>query len=434
VGLHHELERHLAEAKSSDIYTIIYTSGTTGTPKGAIHTHESILTALYSTQHPMRIKETDVSLSFLPLSHVFERSWTWFILSRGAEIHYCHDTNLLSAFFARVKPHYMVSAPRLWEKIHSNAMEKLKSTSSLRQTLFRWALRTGRERNDLKNRHLPVGVGLEARYALAGLLGLKRVRAVAGGRAKFHHVGGGPLNPSIVDFFVSAGIPMGVGYGLTEIFPICVCSPLDIGSGTSGKPIPLMEMRMGKNEELQGRGPCLMKGYWNRPEETAQAFTEDKWFKTGDVGSITPEGHICITDRLKELIITSGGKSIPPQLIETAIKEDIYVEQVMAVGDGKPYISALIVPSFPILESLADVMGLTWTDRESLVTHPEIISFYRYRIDQHTEGLGRVKKIKRFTLLSSEFTQMSGELTPTLKLKRRVINQRYAHIIEAMYS
>ena len=286
----------------------------------------------------------------------------------------------------------------------------------------------------LKNRQLPVGVALEARYVLAGLLGLKKVRAVAGGRAKFHHVGGGPLNPSIVDFFVSAGIPLGVGYGLTEIFPLCVCCPMDIGFGASGKPIPLMEMRTGEDGELQGRGPCLMKGYWNRPEETVRAFTEDKWFKTGDVGSISPEGHICITDRLKELIITSGGKSIPPQTIETAIKEDIYVAQVVAVGDGKPYISALVFPSFPILESLAEVMCLSWTDRTSLVTHPEIISFYKYRIDQHTQGLGRVKKIKRFTLIPSELTQTAGELTPTLKVKRRVINQRYAHIIEAMYS
>jgi len=433
-NLQHELETYLSEAQSSDLYTIIYTSGTTGTPKGAMHTHESIITAIHSTRYPMPIKETDISLSFLPLSHVFERSWSWFILSRGAENNYCHDLENLSVFFAEVKPHYMVSPPRLWEKIHGAAMEKLKKASPIRQKLFQWSLRTGRERNRLTNNNQPVGIGLKIRYLMASLLGLKKIRAVAGGRAKFHHIGGAPLNPDIIDFFVSCGIPMGLGYGLTEVFPICVCSPQDIGFGTSGRPIPLMKMRTGSNGELQAGGPCLMKGYWNKPKETSQAFTEDGWFKTGDVGSVTPDGHICITDRLKEIIITSGGKSIPPQTIETAIKDDIYVEQVVAVGDGRPYVSALVIPSFPILESLAEVMGLSWNDRASLVAHPEIISFYKYRIDQYTQGLGQVKKIKRFTLLSSALTQHAGELTPTMKVKRRVINERYAHIIEAMYS
>ncbi|BCS97654.1 long-chain-fatty-acid--CoA ligase [Desulfoluna limicola] len=429
-----ELDTCLAEAKSSDLYTIIYTSGTTGTPKGAMHTHESIIAAIHSTRYPMPIKETDISLSFLPLSHVFERSWSWFILSRGAENTYCHDLENVSAFFAEVKPHYMVSPPRLWEKIHGSAMEKLNNSSTIRQKLFQWALQTGRERNRQTNNSHPVGLGLSIKYLLAGLLGLKRIRAIVGGRAKFHHIGGAPLNPDIIDFFVSSGIPMGLGYGLTEVFPICVCSPQDIGFGTSGKPIPLMKMRTGSNGELQAGGPCLMKGYWNNPEATSQAFTEDGWFKTGDVGNVTPEGHICITDRLKEIIITSGGKSIPPQTIESAIKDDIYVEQVVAVGDGRPYVSALVIPSFPILESLAEVMGLSWDDRASLVAHPEIISFYKYRIEQFTQGLGQVKKIKRFTLLSSALTQHAGELTPTMKVKRRVINERYAHIIEAMYS
>jgi len=433
-GLQRALEQHLSEAKSSDLYTIVYTSGTTATPKGTMHTHESILTGLYSTQYPMPIKETDISLSLLPLSHVFERSWTWFVLSRGAENHYCHDTRQLPTFLAEVKPHYMVSPPRLWEKIYQTVMKKLHQASPVRQSLFQWALRIGGERNRLKNSGQPVGIGLEARYALAGRLGLKRVRAVAGGRATFHHVGGAPLNPEISDFFCSAGIPMGLGYGLTEVFPISVRSPEDVGLETSGKPVPLMKVRTGDNGEIQAKGPCITQGYWNRPGKTARAFTEDGWFKTGDVGSITPEGHICITDRLKEIIITSGGKTISPQAIETAVKEDIYVEQVVAVGDGKPYISALVIPSFPILESLAEVMELSWKDRESLVAHPEIISFYKYRIDQHTQKLGRVQKIKRFTLLPSELTQKAGELTPTMKVKRRVINKRYAQIIEAMYA
>ena len=433
-SLQHALEHHLSEARGTDLYTIIYTSGTTGTPKGSRHTHESILTGLYSTGHPSPMTEKDVSLSLLPLSHVFERSWTWFVLSRGATNAYCHATGEIRSFLAEVKPHYMVSAPRLWEKIYSTATEKIHRTSPVRQALFRWALRTGRRRNHLKNSGQAVGMALKARYALAGLLGLRRIRAVTGGRARFFHVGGAPLNPEITDFFVSAGTPLGLGYGLTEVFPLCVRSLGDMALETSGKPIPLMELRTGDNGEIQARGPCVMQGYWNRPEETAKAFTEDGWFKTGDVGRITPEGHVCITDRLKELIITSGGKSIAPQTIEAAIKEDIYVEQAVAVGDGKPYVSALVIPSFPILESLAEVMELSWEDRESLVTHPEIVSFYQYRIDQYTQRLGRVKKIKRFTLLPTELTQGAGELTPTMKVKRRVINERYAQVIAAMYA
>ncbi|VFQ43224.1 AMP-dependent synthetase/ligase [Desulfoluna butyratoxydans] len=432
--LQRALRRHLSEAKGSDLYTIIYTSGTTGSPKGSMHTHESMLTGLYSTGHPSPMSEKDVSLSFLPLSHVFERSWTWFVLCRGARNVYCHDPNDVQEFLSEIRPHFMVSAPRVWEKIHSTAMEKLHRASPVRQALFRWALGIGGRRNHLKNSGRSVGMALRINYVLAGFLGLGRLRTVTGGRARFIHVGGAPLNPEIADFFISAGIPMGLGYGLTEVFPLCVRSMEDMALETSGTSIPLMELRTGAHGEIQAKGPCVMQGYWNRPEETARAFTEDGWFKTGDVGRITPEGHVCVTDRLKELIITSGGKSIAPQTIESALKEDVYVEQAVAVGDGKPYVSALVIPAFPILESLAEVMEISWDDRESLVTHPEIVSFYKYRIDQYTQRLGRVKKIKRFTLLPTEFTQRAGELTPTMKVKRRVINERYAQVIEKMYA
>lgn len=433
-GLQKELETRLSEANSHDLYSLIYTSGTTDTPKGVMLTHECLLTAIYGTQDPMPIRESDISLSLLPLSHVFERSWSWFVLSRGAENAYCHDASQMRAFCAEVRPHYMASAPRLWEKIHGAITEKRHKASPRRQKLFQWALRTGRERNRRKNSAEPVGFGLWARYLLAGLLVLKRIRAVVGGRAKFHHVGGGPLAPEIQAFFIDAGISVGLGYGLTEVFPLCVGRPGEIEVGTSGKPIPLMELRVGENGELHARGPCVMRGYWNRPEETARAFTADGWFRTGDVGTLTPTGQVHITDRLKEILITSGGKSISPLAIETTIKKDIYVEQVVAVGDGRPYVSALVVPSFPLLESLAEVMGLAWRDRESLVSHPEITSFFAYRIGQYTKELGQVNRIKRFTLLAAEFTQLAGELTPTLKLKRRVINQRYAEVIEAMYA
>ena len=428
------LSQRLDTATLSDLYTLIYTSGTTGTPKGVMVTHENILMALYSSQYPSPLSRGGISLSFLPLSHVFERSWCWYTLSQGAQVCYCHELSQLRAFLAHTKPHCMVSTPRLWEKLHGTIMETLHTASPMRRGVFQWARRVGKAFNLQKSKGQPVGLGLRCAYFMAGLAGLRRIRALVGGRSKYHHVGGAPLNPEIIDLFTSAGVPLGLGYGLTEVFPLSIPTPGELNLGTSGRPMPLMEVRTGSNGELQAKGPCLMQGYWKRPDATTRAFTPDGWFKTGDVGHVTSQGHICITDRLKEIIVTSGGKSIPPQTIETAIKDDLYVEQVIAVGDGRPYISALIVPSFPLLESLARVMELSWDDRRSLVAHPEIISFYKYRIDQYTQRLGQVKKIKRFTLLPMELTQAAGELTPTLKLKRRVINQRYAHLIEEMYA
>ncbi|SCY63921.1 AMP-dependent synthetase/ligase [Desulfoluna spongiiphila] len=429
-----ECETRLNQAAPSDLYTLIYTSGTTGAPKGAMLTHENILASLYGTGYPMPVKPTDVSFAFLPLSHVFERSWTWFMLSRGAENHYCHDTRQVKEFFAEVRPHYMVSVPRVWEKIYATIQDGVQKAPNLKKNLFHWAIHTGGTYHGLINAKKQPDRLLSLKYTLADRLILSKIREVVGGRAKFFHAGGAALNPEINQFFVNAGIRLGVGYGLTEIFPICVCTPRDIGFGTSGKPIPLVSVRITDEGEIQAQSPSLMKGYWNRPDASAEAITPDGWFKTGDIGEVTDKGYVRVTDRLKEILITAGGKNISPQTIETAVKEDLYVEQAVAVGDGKPYISALVVPSFPMLDALAEVLGLQEVPRKKLVAHPEVMAFYRERIDHHTRHLGRVEQIKRFTLLPAEFTQAAGELTPTSKLKRKVILKRYAGTIEAMYA
>ena len=429
-----ELVERLEAALPSDLYTLIYTSGTTGSPKGAMLTHENILAALYGTGAPMPVGETDVSLAFLPLSHVFERSWSWFILSRGAENCYCHDPGLIKDFFAEVRPHYMVSVPRVWEKIYGTIQEGLETASPLKKRLFSWALKTGKAYYTLANKGEKPSVALAMRQRVAHKLVLSKICDAVGGRAKFFHAGGAALNPEINAFFVHAGVRLGVGYGLTEIFPLCVCTPKDIGFGTSGKPIPLVSVRISDEGEIQAQSPSLMVGYWKRHQETRQTLTEDGWFKTGDIGEVTKEGYVRVTDRIKEILITAGGKNISPQTIETAIKEDIYVEQAVAVGDGRPYISALVVPSFPMLESLAENMGLGELSRGELVRHPEIIQLYARRIDEHTQGLGQVEKVKRFTLLPKELTQEAGELTPTSKLKRKSISEKYAGLIESMYA
>ena len=428
-----QLEERLANASSEDLYTLIYTSGTTGPPKGTMISHKGILFALYATGYPMPVGEGDISFSFLPLSHIFERSWSYFILSRGAENHYCHDTNLLKDFLEDVKPHYMVSVPRVWEKIYGTIIEGVKNAPEKKQRIFSWATGIGSEYYPLINQNKPVGLMLKMKHFIAKKLVLSKIQNAVGGRAKFFHVGGAPFSSEIHEFFVNAGVKLGAGYGLTELFPICVCTPEDIGFGTSGKPIPLMEVRISEEGEIQAKSPGLMEGYWKREQAFADTLTDDKWIKTGDIGEITPEGYVKITDRIKEIIITAGGKNISPQTIETTMKDDIYIEQAVAIGDNRKFISALIVPSFAVLELYAQENGINFSSREELVKKPAIIDFYTKRIEACTKSLGQVEKIKKFTLLPEELTQEKGELTPTSKIKRKVINQNYETIIESMY-
>ena len=428
-----ELNKRISSAKGQDLATLIYTSGTTGEPKGVMLTHTNFLTMLFSTGYPMPIGEDDVSFCFLPLSHVFERSWTYFMFDRGAENHYCHDTKQIMEFLKEVKPHYMTSVPRVWEKIYGTITEGLKSAPPAKQKLFGWALNIGSQYYPLYHKKKSIPMGLKFKHAIAKKLVLSKVQDAVGGRCKFFHVGGAPFNPEINRFFYNAGLNMGLGYGMTEIFVVCVCTPEDIGFGTSGKPVPLMKVRVSDEGELQMTSPAQMAGYWKKEEATKAMFTSDGWIKSGDVGEITPEGYIKITDRIKELIITAGGKNISPLLIETSIKEDIYVDQAVAIGDGRKYISALIVPSFELLMQYASEKGIAFTGKEDLVNHPEIINFYRERIDEATKDLGQVEKIKNFRLLPNELTQESGELTPTSKLKRKAINQNYNNIIDSLY-
>lgn len=428
-----ELKKRISSARGEDLATLIYTSGTTGEPKGVMLTHTNFLTMLFATGYPMPIGEDDVSFCFLPLSHVFERSWTYFIFDRGAENHYCHDTKQIMEFLKEVKPHYMTSVPRVWEKIYGTITEGLKSAPPAKQKLFGWALNIGSQYYPLYHKKKPIPMGLKFKHAIAKKLVLSKVQDAVGGRCKFFHVGGAPFNPEINRFFYNAGLNMGLGYGMTEIFVVCVCTPEDIGFGTSGKPVPLMKVRVSDEGELQMTSPAQMAGYWKKEDATRAMFTPDGWIKSGDVGEITPEGYIKITDRIKELIITAGGKNISPLLIETSIKEDIYVDQAVAIGDGRKYISALIVPSFELLMQYASEKGIAFTGKEDLVNNPEIINFYRERIDEATKDLGQVEKIKNFRLLPNELTQESGELTPTSKLKRKAINQNYNSIIDSLY-
>ena len=428
-----ELNKRIAKLDSDDLSTLIYTSGTTGTPKGVMLTHKNWLAMLFGTGYHIPIIESDVNLAFLPLSHVFERAWSYFILCGNGQVDYCHDTKALEEFLVETRPHYMCSVPRVWEKIYAKVKNDINNSSATKQKLFNWALEIGGQVGYLKRDQKPVPFGLRMKHKIATSLVLEKIQSVFGGRTKVYNVGGSAFSGDISEFFFKAGVLLLQGYGLTECFVICVSNPTHNKFGTCGPVVPLVDVRISDEGEIQAKGPNMMIGYYKDEALTKEMFTEDGWLKTGDVGFIDSEGYITITDRIKDLFKTSGGKYVAPQQIETLLKEDFYFEQVAAVGDGEKYVSALIVPAFEALETYANNNGITFNSRKDLVKHPNIMSFYQEKIDILTKDLGQVEKIKKFTLLPNEFTQETGELTPTQKIKRKVISEKYADEIAAMY-
>lgn len=432
-GKEHELEERLAKVATEDLSTLIYTSGTTGQPKGVMLTHKNWLAMLFATGYYIPIVESDVNLAFLPLSHVFERAWSYFILCCNGRVDYCHDTKAILDFLQESKPHYMCSVPRMWEKVYATIQEGLSDAPPVKKKLFNWAIATGKKYQNLIKNEKSVPLGLRIKHGLAVALVLKKVRNIFGGRNKVYNCGGSAFSGEISEFFFNAGVLLLQGYGMTECFVICVSNPKRNKFGTCGPVVPLMQVRISDEGEIQAKSPSMTPGYWNNPELTKALFTEDGWVKTGDVGIFDEDGFLTITDRIKDLMKTSGGKYIAPQQIETLLKEDLYFEQAATIGDGRKYVSALIVPAFEQLESYARKNGIEFSSREELIRKPEIIKFYRDRIDHQTRDLGQVEQVKKFTLLAEEFTQENGEITPTQKIKRKNISERYRDVIEAMY-
>ena len=420
-----DTSRHLA--------SIIYTSGTTGDPKGVMLSHGSFFHQIDAVNTYFQVSPEDRSLCFLPLSHVFERSWSYCVFHQGAQNHYIPSPRDVLPAMVEVKPTAMVSVPRLYEKIHAAIMDRLEKAPPLRRRLFEWAIAVGRQRADARRADRKPGGGLVLKHWLADRLVLRKIRDIVGGDKNFFSAGGAPLAKEIEDFFLDVGLLICQGYGLTETAPMITCNtPRHFKFGTVGRPVPGCQVRIGPSEEVQVKGPNVMLGYYNNPTATAAAF-DDGWFRTGDVGRIDRDGFLVITDRIKDLIITSGGKNIAPQHIETAVGKDHYIEQIATIGDRRKYVSALIVPSFEAVESLAREKGIAFRSREELVKHPEIIRFFRERIDQQSGELAGFETIKTFTLLPREFSQEEGEVTPTQKIRRKVVAQQFAAEIDAMY-
>ena len=428
-----ELDKLLAAADTQDIATLIYTSGTTGMPKGVILTHYNWFAMFFATGYHIPIIESDVNLAFLPLAHVFERAWSYYILTSNARVDYCHDTTAILDFLAESRPHYMCSVPRVWEKVYSMVQQSLAEAKPAKRKLFNWALEVGGQVAYKKRDMEPIPFGLKLKFKVADTLVLKKIRKIFGGRNKVYNCGGSAFSAEISEFFFKCGVLLLQGYGMTECFVITVANPEHNKFGTCGPVVPLMNIRITDEGEIQAKGHSMTQGYWNKPDLNKELFTADGWIRTGDIGEIDSEGYVTITDRLKDMFKTSGGKYVAPQQIESLLKDDIYFDQVAAVGDNKKFVSALIVPSFENLTVYCEKNGITYSSREELVKNPKIVKLYEDIIEDRTKVLGQVEKVKKFTLLTNEFTQETGELTPTSKIKRKVVNQKYSDVIESMY-
>ena len=429
-----QIERLTAETTPDDLATIIYTSGTTGEPKGVMLTHANLVSNLIDSSGHLDVGEQDTVLSVLPLSHVFERQAMYMYLHHGMAVYFAESLQTVGANMREVRPTILVGVPRLFEKIYQRIQEHAAEAGKFAETLLAWSVSVAREYAQHFNNHTPLPATLKVQHALAAKLIFSKWREVFGGKIRLLLSGGAALSEDLASIYIGAGIPIIQGYGLTETSPVISASTFEeYRIGTVGKPIPHVEVRIAEDGEIEVRGPNVMRGYYNKPEETRAAFTDDGWFKTGDIGTLDAEGYLRITDRKKELFKTSGGKYIAPAPIEQAIKGSRFVNQVVLVGSERKFPAALIVPVWEQLESYCNLKGIEVQSRKELCSHPRIIDLLQRQIDARTPNLARYEKVKKVALLENEFTIEGGELTPTLKIKRRVIDEKYRDVIEKLY-
>lgn len=432
----HSTELNIEPRNADDLATLIYTSGTTGEPKGVMLTHGNFLKAFDSHMGFFKFEnpENEHSLSFLPLSHVFERTWAIFMLHVGAQIYLSENPKLIADTLKEVKPTMMCSVPRLYQKIYAGVWNKINQESVLKQKIFRWALKIGTKVSELKRREEKISFPLSLSHKLAEKLVFSKIKAQMGGRLWFMPVGGASLSHEITQFFDALGIHLTIGYGLTETCATVTCFPFTkYQYGTVGKPLAGVSYKIGENNEILVKGNGVMKGYYKKPEATAEVFTEDGWFKTGDSGTMDTEGNLIIVDRIKDLMKTSNGKYITPQPIENLLTNDNYIQQAIVVGDNKPYVTALLVPDFEALKEMAHKLELQFNSLEELINLQKIKDFYTERVNQLQKNLAGFEKIKNFRLLPAELTMELNEITPTLKIKRTIVLQKFALLIDEMY-
>lgn len=432
-----KVEALTASAQPDDIATLVYTSGTTGEPKGAILTQANYTAALNAhVERLTMVTPSDVSMAFLPLSHIFEKGFTYFCLVIGAKVAVNRDPKAIQDTIREVRPTCMCAVPRFWEKVYTAVQERIASMGLVQRAMIRLALKVGRRRNlGYVRRGLPVPPMLERAYRLFDTKVFAQLRAAIGiDNPNIFPTAGAPVSDTLVDFFHSCGLFLMVGYGLSETTATVTCFPMTgYVIGSVGTTLPGVNVRISPSSEVEVKGPTVMRGYYNKPLATSEAFTPDGWFRTGDAGRIDDSGALILTDRIKDLFKTSNGKYIAPQAIEAALGTDKLIEQVAVIGDNRKFVSALIVPNYEALRLWAASRHLDLDTPESIVASPEVNEHMRQRLEKLQKGLASFEKIKRFTLMPHEFTMDSGELTNTLKLKRRVIAERYKDIIDKMY-
>jgi len=425
-----ELRAAAEEADPGDVATMLYTSGTTGDPKGVMLTHDNIFSNVKACEQALPVGPADSTLSILPLSHILQRMVDYLFFYRGCSIAYPHSIDTVPRDMRIVKPTVMVAVPRVYEKVYNRVME----ATGFRAKLVQWAREVGSAWADETLAGRAPSAVLRAVYALADLLVFRKIRAGVGGRIRYFVSGGGPLSPDINRFFYSVGLTILEGYGLTETSPVTnVNTEEDFRIGTVGKPVPGTEVRIADDGEILVRGPQVMKGYYKMPEATEEAITADGWFKTGDVGTIDEAGFLTVTDRKKDLIITSGGKNIAPQPIENRLKKNRYVEQAVMVGDGRKFAAILVVPAASAVESWASEQGVSAPDLGGLLSDDRVQRFLADQVYGELEDLAQYELPKKIGLLQEEFTVEGGGLTPTQKVKRRVVEERYQDLIDSFY-
>ncbi|MGE5345134.1 MAG: AMP-dependent synthetase/ligase [Acidithiobacillales bacterium] len=421
--------------EGSDWATMIYTSGTTGEPKGAVLSHQNIVSNVETCSTLFDVTAGDVALSFLPLAHVFERMVDYLFFSRAATIAYAESIDRLAENFQEVRPHCFAAVPRVYEKMLARVQSAVERAPLARRKIFAWGVRTGRDRLACEERGETPGAFLRARAWIADRLVFSKIRARLGGCFRFAISGGAPLAPEVAEFFWSAGVKVYEGYGLTETSPVLTCNrPGEWRLGTVGRAIPGVTLRIAPDGEVLARGPCVMSGgYWRKPEETESVF-EDGWLKTGDVGRFDVEGYLTLTDRKKEILVTAYGKNVAPAPIEAALRSVRYVSSAVLIGNRRKFLSVLIVPNFDRLEAWAHENGLSWESRAQLLEHAKVRSLFRQTIDIVNGDEPHERQIRAFSLLTEDFRQDRGELTPTLKVKRRVVDENYKDVIDRMYA
>jgi long-chain acyl-CoA synthetase len=425
-----QLRASARRAAPDDTATILYTSGTTGNPKGVVLTHQNLFSNVEGSSYALRIEPTDSTLSFLPVSHIFERMVDYLLFSRGCTLTYPHSRDTLAQDLRAVGPTVQCAVPRVYEKVYGSAL----AAKGVRGRLVRWA----REVGLAWAREVVVGrtptLPLRTAHALADRIVFKKIRAAVGGRIRFFVSGSAPLDPEIQLFFFAAGMPVLEGYGLTETSPVlCVNTPDELRIGTVGRPLVGTEIRIAEDGEIGVRGPQVMKEYYHLPEATAEAFDADGWFLTGDIGELDAGGYLRITDRKKDLIKTSGGKYVAPQPIENRLKRNPFIDQAVVIGDRLKFVSLLVVPDFPALEAWARSQGLVAADRGALLAHPAV----QKKMEEEALGgladLSEVEIPKKLGLLATPFSIEGNTLTLTDKVRRKAVQAIYAPLIDRFY-